>query len=249
MDTLDTPDKRQQWIAAARGQGNGDSQRRRAERFEKHLGEERAEATLAVLQRQTDRQRAVRDDCERRLNPVELSILRPFVEQTTAQFTRTPGNPRELVSVSNVVTDADVEGGGGTVVHDGGEDPDKMALGMGVAFACVIAQWPLVWFPLFALVSRGGIARWIAGLAFVRRDGRPASVWVCWLRAVLAWLPLLGVLLAVIALQVYQPYWVYTRTVLWLFGIVLLGLMVFAALRRPDQTPLDRLFRLYIVPA
>jgi hypothetical protein len=120
---------------------------------------------------------------------------------------------------------------------------------IGLVFACVIAQWPLVWFPLFALMFRGGIARWVAGLAFVRRDGRPASVWVCGLRALLAWLPLLAVLLAVIALQVYQPYWVYTRTVLWLFGFVLLGLMVFAALRRPDQTPLDRLFRMYIVPA
>ncbi len=251
-DTLDTPEERLQWIATARGQAGDDAGKRRVERFEKYLSEDRAGETTAALQAQVARRQATRDDFDRRLNPVELSLLRPFVEQTSAQLTRSRTNPRDLIDVSILLSDMESKPPGATGSaedEDMGAELKGATRVIGVVFACVIAQWPLVWFPLFALMFRGGIARWVGGLAFVRRDGRPASVWVCGLRAVLVWLPLLLVLLAVIALQVYQPYWVYTRTVLWLFGIVLLGLMAFAALRRPDQTPLDRLFRIFIVPA
>lgn len=261
-DTLDTPDERRQWVAAARAQATDDATRKRAERFEKYLGEERAGDTLAAVKDQVAARQRLRDDFDRRLNPVEQGALRPFVEQAAAQFAYTPDHPRGMNAVDNVfrkmenmagktTTTASPQAGVSVSVDDDDteEDLNGMARVMGIVFASLIAQWPLLWFPLSALLFRGGAARWVAGLAFVRRDGRPASVWVCWLRSLLAWLPLLVVLLGVVALQVYQPYWVYTRTVLWLFALVVLGLMVFVALRRPDQTPLDRLFRTYIVPA
>jgi uncharacterized RDD family membrane protein YckC len=205
------------------------------------------------------RRQAERDEAERRLNPVEKSMLRTFVERVAEQLTLNQSDDmsyrvlrehlRALDTGGRPGPQAVSKGGSVQVSEDDEEKVDRVTGVLGVVFASVIAQWPVLWFPLFALMFRGGIARWVAGLALVRRDGRPASVWVCWLRALLTWLPLLLVLLAVIALQVYQPYWVYTRTVLWLFALVLLGLMAFAALRRPDQSPLDRLFRTFIVPA
>ncbi len=255
VGVLDTKEKRDRWLATARGRATGEYGRLELAKFERLLGDERAEQTLASLREQVASRQAMRDEAERRLNPVERSVLRTFVERLVEQLGPDPANVQSYDFVREYLLQVEpaekrpTGTRGVSVQVDEDDKLDRVTGVLGIVFACVIAQWPLFWFPLFALMFRGGIARWVGGLAFVRRDGRPASVWVCGLRAVLVWLPLLLVLLAVIAMQVYQPYWVYTRTVLWLFGFVLLGLMVFAALRRPDQTPLDRLFRLYIVPA
>jgi len=68
------------------------------------------------------------------------------------------------------------------------DDPEAtlftFATTMGLTFALLIAQWPLFWWPLCGLMFRGGAARWIAGLALVRKDGRPAGqrgveLWGC----------------------------------------------------------------------
>jgi hypothetical protein len=247
LAALDTPAERREWIAEAARHGSTQYDKRTRELFEKHLAEERAEQTLAAVRAKADRQRAVREDWERRLNPVEVAALKPFVEQTARQLAPSPGDRRGFTFVSNLMYD--LERPDEAAAEDAAPAYEEAARVSGLVFACVVAQWPLLWFPLFALMFRGGVARWIAGLQFVRRDGRPASVWVCGLRAVLAWLPLLLLLLLVIALQVYLPYWVYVRTAVWLAALALLGGMAFVALRRPEQTPLDRLFKLFIVPA
>lgn len=258
LESLDTPQERKEWIEVARREAKDEVGRQDLKRFERLLAEDRAEQTLTPLREQVSRRQAIRDDAERRLNPLEAALLRPFIEQVSAQANL--GNWRRY-AVSSYLHRVEQEeagpqtppgGVGVRVVYDGDEDdePTDRATGIvGLVFACVIAQWPLVWFPLLALMFRGGIARWVAGLQFVRRDGRPASVWVCGLRALLAWLPLLLLLLLVIGLQVWQPYWVYVRTAVWLAALALLGGMAFVALRRPEQTPLDRLFKLFIVPA
>ncbi|MCU0704495.1 MAG: protein kinase [Fimbriiglobus sp.] len=259
LASLDTPEKRKEWITTVRRQASNESEKRDAERFERLFSEERADRTLRLLRREVVVRQAYQADAEKRLNPVERSLLRGMITQVTQtrQFNLGPSIRNYLSRVEQQEQGEHTVGGKefdatGEMASDHVENTDKLddvTRIAGIVMGCVIAQWPLVWFPLFALVFRGGIARWIAGVAFDRHDGRPASRWVCGLRSLLTWLPLLLVLWGAIALQVWLPTWVYLRTLLWLGGFVVLGLMAFLALRRPDQTPLDRLFRLSIVPA
>lgn len=251
VESISTPQKRLERIAEARAQprSSDTSSQARVERFKKWLGEENAAITLAKFKADADHLNGVRSTLEQRLNPVERSMLQSMVDQTHQQIAGQRGRVHDVYVIDNYLSELEHP----TDDHNDhknllGEIDEGLRV-VGVVFACVIAQWPLFWFPLCAIIFRGGASRWIAGLAFDRRDGRPASVWVCGLRALLAWLPLLLVLWGVLAMQVYLPTWVYTRSLLWLAGIGLVGLMVFFALRRPDQTPLDRLFGLYIVPA
>jgi hypothetical protein len=250
LDALDTPEERQAWVAAAKAKaGEGPSAQRRAELFERWLAPDRAGRTEERVRAELAQAQAVLDDIDHRLNQLEIEMRKAVAKQNEHQFKYSPSDGNDLWKIGNVLSD--LEDGKPPKPDDEFNEStvNLVTWWIGFAMACVIAQWPLLWWPLFALLFRGGIARLVAGLAFVRKDGRPASVWVCWLRSLLTWLPLLLALLLVILLQVHRPYWVYVRTVLWVLAIGVLPLMAVVALRRPDRTPLDRLFGTYIVPA
>jgi eukaryotic-like serine/threonine-protein kinase len=67
-----------------------------------------------------------------------------------------------------------------------------------------LLTWPILWV-LWAFVARGGFSYRIAGLALVRRDGRPAARWQCARRALLVWLPVTALLIASVWLDAW--YW------------------------------------------
>jgi hypothetical protein len=258
MDAIDTPEERAGWVVAARAADTGPPHAKaRRERVERMLGDAGADATLARLRAEHARKEYVRQLADDRLNGPERQMLRQLLDQVQRQMAFSPGSAAGLSRVDDELSDleqADRDPSGtprgvSRMLQDPEGSLSEMSSVTGLVYACILAQWPLVWFPLFALAFRGGIARWVAGVRFVRRNGRPASVWVCGLRALLVWLPLLGMLLAVILMQVYLPRWVYTRTLLWVFAVVWLGLMAFVAIRRPEQTPIDRLLGVYLVPA
>jgi hypothetical protein len=112
----------------------------------------------------------------------------------------------------------------------------------------VVAVFPLVVWPLFAAVFRGGLSMLVSGIAVVTADGRPAARWRCATREALGWMPLLAVLLATAWIQYAVPELVFARTFLWLLAVVVLPLSVAVAVRDPGRGPHDRIMGTYLVP-
>jgi eukaryotic-like serine/threonine-protein kinase len=118
---------------------------------------------------------------------------------------------------------------------------------MGRSVTAFVITWPVIWI-FFALIFRGGLSFYFAGLALVRRNGRPLGRLWCALREFLVLTPLtLGTLLT-IWIQVLQPLMAQTRAIVWLLTLLLLPVYVVIALRLPSRPPQDRLFGSYIVP-
>jgi len=112
----------------------------------------------------------------------------------------------------------------------------------------VIAVFPLLVWPLFAVIFRGGLSMIVTGIAAVTTDGRPAARWRCAVREAVGWLPLLAVLLAAAWVQYAVPQYVFARTFLWLLAVAVLPLSVAVAVRDPRRAPHDRLLRTHLVP-
>jgi hypothetical protein len=250
LTAVETQADRDKWIAAAKADATTEAGKQRLERFEKYLASDAAaEGPVAELRASTTRRAEFRREGERRMNGVEQGLGRQMLDQ----FVLYPTDAADLRRVNTFLQEHEQAANDPTVNSDRDDltaaSLDKAGRILGMTFALLLAQWPLFWWPVCGLLFRGGAARWIAGLALVRKDGRPASVWVCGLRSLLTWLPLLLMLWLVLAVQVFQPYWVYARTFLWLLAVALLPLMTFLALRRPARSPIDRLLRTHIVPA
>ncbi|MFO0930973.1 MAG: protein kinase [Gemmataceae bacterium] len=123
-----------------------------------------------------------------------------------------------------------------------------------------LAFWPLLW-AFWAGLTRGGLALRVAGIALVGRDGRPAARWRCFLRTLLFWLPVLALLSASLALDLWRV--AETRTgwsderiavvgslawhAWWLTVLFLVG-SVFAAITWPGRHLHDLLAGTYPVP-
>jgi hypothetical protein len=101
---------------------------------------------------------------------------------------------------------------------------------------------------LLAAVFRGGLSLTLAGIALVRADGRRAYRRQCALRAILVWLPVLGLLFGSTLLQLLAPQAAYLAAALFLVAVALLPVYVVIALRFPTQPPQDRLLGTYLVP-
>jgi hypothetical protein len=104
-------------------------------------------------------------------------------------------------------------------------------------------------FAVCALLFRGGIAYLLAGIALVRRDGRPVGRFRCALREIVLWMPLVAVLLSAAWVQAEWPGWFLGRMIA--SGCVMVVLVGYVALgfRSPEQGPHDRLFGIWRVPA
>ena len=110
-----------------------------------------------------------------------------------------------------------------------------MGLGVGSFLACAFA-------------FRGGLAYMLAGLALVRRSGRPAGRFQCAFREAMLWLPLAAVLAGGTWLQLLWPESFAVRVGFGLVTLVVLLLGVGVAIRFPARGPHDRLAGTYVVP-
>lgn len=124
----------------------------------------------------------------------------------------------------------------------------------------VLAFWPLLW-SFWVGLTGGGLALRVAGIALVGRDGRPAARWRCFLRTLLFWLPVLALLAASLALDLWRVAdarfgWSDERIALvgwlswhawWLAILYLLG-ATFGMIIWPGRHWHDRLIGTYPVP-
>ncbi len=124
----------------------------------------------------------------------------------------------------------------------------------------VLFAWPVIW-AIWAFLTRGGLAPWLAGIALVGADGRPAARWRCAWRALVVWLPVALLLYAAMSLDLWRVSearsgwsseeirfvgWISWH--LWWAAVVLLGVYVFIAMVWPNRGPHDRLSGVYPVP-
>src|SRR5262249_12039295 len=107
--------------------------------------------------------------------------------------------------------------------------------------------FPALWV-LWAFVFRGGLGLRLAGLALVRRSGKPALRLQCAWRAFLVWAPVVALLMLAVWIDVSYP------SLSWL-GCGLQGLsprvvVAYAAraLRSPARGPHDGRAGTYLVP-
>jgi hypothetical protein len=125
--------------------------------------------------------------------------------------------------------------------------------------AVMILFWPATWV-VWAFLTRGGWSWRGAGLALVRRDGRPAARWQCAGRALLVWLPVVLLLLLatwgqvnlfgeLLKARAFTPW-----GMMWLtlaaqaLGVALLPMYFALALWQPTRALQDRLAGTYLVP-
>jgi eukaryotic-like serine/threonine-protein kinase len=111
----------------------------------------------------------------------------------------------------------------------------------------VILFFPVTW-SIGAALFRGGPSFWIAGIVFVRPDGQRAKRSKLGLRVLIQWLPIATLLSISVLLQVYHPgnpSW--HLTCWWLAGLLLLGQLL-QVIAFPQQSPLDRMLNLKMVP-
>jgi hypothetical protein len=112
----------------------------------------------------------------------------------------------------------------------------------------VVALIPLAWVAIGG-ITRGGLSMVLTGIAVVRSDGRRATRRQCAVRAAVVWLPVAGLLLGSVWLQVYHYRLAYLYAGLWLAAAALLPIYVVVALRYPSRPPQDRIAGTYLVPA
>jgi hypothetical protein len=118
-----------------------------------------------------------------------------------------------------------------------------------LATTLVAAGALLVGFVVFALLFRGGLSYVLAGLTIVRRDGRRAGRLRCAFRELLAWAPLLTVLVGCVWVQATWPWWGFGRVLVTATSVGALVASVAVALRYPESGPHDRIAGTYVVPA
>jgi len=250
---LDTPEKRATWLAVARDKANDKAGKERLARLEVSLEEQQWEATERRIAERLKQAETIRDQANRRLNRIEREALDAAIVQMREPLSPDDGSALSTIDRAvRLVPSNEVRAG---EADEGPRDPsqlfsslDRIATKLTFVLMAVLAQWPVIVWPLFAVLFRGGLAHWIGGVTLVQRDGRPAARWRCGLRALVVWLPLYAVLASCTAVQLMLPEYVALRTILFLSAVAMLPLMVMVALRDPDRGPHDRLFGTTLVP-
>jgi len=142
------------------------------------------------------------------------------------------------------------------------DDPDRfVAQRRGIFHAIIwtILTLPAVWV-VWAFLTRGGLSWRFAGIALVRRDGRPAARWQCAYRAMLVWVPV--ALLLLLVLQCEMSFYAQLLNawedpsygMLWLtltaqtLSLALLPVYVALALWQPTRAWHDQMAGVYLVP-
>jgi hypothetical protein len=135
--------------------------------------------------------------------------------------------------------------------------PPRAPSSVPVPAMIVLAVWLCGWV-LAAFAARGGVTFAIAGFRVVRSDGRPASRVRCAWRALLAWAPVAGLLLAGVWLDAWHlahggsqggdAWLTWLADAAWWVGLGLLPLYAAVALWLPARGPHDRLAGTCLVP-
>lgn len=111
----------------------------------------------------------------------------------------------------------------------------------------IMAAIPALW-TAWAFLTRGGLSYPLAGLALVGSDGRMARRSTCALRAVLAWMVPVGLLLSSEWIQDHDPESIVLGWTLWLAGVLAFGLSAAIGLAFPGRGPHDVLSETTVVP-
>jgi hypothetical protein len=252
---IDTPEKRERLVAELRKASPTGAEPRKvrvgrltyqlsADSREKAiaaLSDERYGETAAALQRLTQTEAAGVDEMKQRLNRPEAALLRTIDEQMNAEEDDRSDEQRAFILAQRIALAMNPPPDHATI-------PWVVFTGLFVSFLVLMLVWPLVVWPICAVLFRGGVAYWFAGLTLVKRDGRKAGRLLCGLRELLVWLPFTLLLFLSLFVQWQTPTWVVFRTGCWLLAVALLPLMIVIALRDPVRGPHDRLLGLRLVP-
>lgn len=208
----------------------------------KWLSSEQYPETARRLSRLAEQERRQAEQTESQITRPEGAVLHSIAENTNAFGLSGERSDADKVYplIDRLESAAHLE-----------ETAHEFALGVKVVFitlACLLLIWPLFIWPLFAVVFRGGLSFWFAGLTLVRTDGRPAGRLRCGVREWLVWLPFTAFLFASLFIQYKFPSLVTLRTACWLVAAFTLPVMVAIALRKPAQGPHDRLLGTHVVP-
>jgi eukaryotic-like serine/threonine-protein kinase len=133
----------------------------------------------------------------------------------------------------------------------------EIARGIMSVVVGVVLFFPLVWIA-WAFIIRGGLSLRLMGLSLVRASGRPALRFQCAWRALVVWIPVVGLLL-LSTLFDFLPWvsglpesdfgWTYWLSwVCWVLAVALLPIYVALAIRFPERSLHDRLAGTYLVP-
>jgi len=207
------------------------------------LSADRISMTLERLEQRQQMQLELLKRTDKKLNRLERTILRSFLEQIRTEILERQGPSafytREMVTVLPWLINPQA-----ALPTD--ERPEiRPALGLA---AMLTSMAVVLGLSLFAFIFRGGISNRIAGVTIIRADGRPAPRWLCFLREWLVWLPILLVCLLGVLLQITRPESTLPRTALLFVSLLLIPLYIVIALRGPDRPPQDRLLGTHLMP-
>jgi uncharacterized RDD family membrane protein YckC len=253
---IDTPEKRHQLIADLNRQAERKTDYKSVRpgrltvqlapeelrRVAAALEDENLPATLASLRRMSEREREISESFYQRLNRPEAALLRTINDRSAEEPDDTNSYWQAFQLAMRIERAR-------TLTPDSVIVPPPQAVRV-VFYVCftLLLSLPLVVWPACAILFRGGLAYWFAGLTLVKRDGRKAGRFLCGLRELLVWLPFTLLLSLSLFVQWQAPHWVAFRTGCWLLAVAALPLMVGLALRNPTRGPHDRLLGLRIVP-
>lgn len=125
--------------------------------------------------------------------------------------------------------------------------------------AGAMLAWPVMW-ALVAMALRGGLSYWLVGIRLLDAEGRPAARWRCGWRALLAWLPIAGLLWLAVMVDLWRiasadsspglvSWLAWVSLLAWWLALLLLPAYAWIAVRWPNRGPHDRLAGTYPVPA
>ena len=241
---IDSPEKRAALVAEIRKPlaDLPPASRQVRERVVEKLSEENYPQTAVALKRLAEADRERDERYQRRMNQPERTLFGwVYPRSTSLPPPGVTGDAGKVYPLIERLEEAEHLDESEAVFRQGLQ-------AMFLVFVCFMLAWPLVVWPVCAVLFRGGLAYWFAGLTLVRADGRKAGRLRCGVRELLVWLPVTALLLLSMLVQFYLPDWVLVRTGLWLVALAALPVMVLLALRTPDRGPHDRLLGTRLMP-
>ncbi len=214
------------------------------EKLEKLLAPENLDDTRAKLREGGAKQQQLNSRFTDRLNRLEAWALNGMVEMIGRQkgFEMTPDLDQKGKLILSGVALGEREK---STVDD---ELINLKPALLVSLLLVLSP-PLIFGPVRALIFRGGLSFWMAGITVVRWNGRPAGRMRCALRDLLHWFPFTAFLTASLVLQCLSPEMVALRTFFFALSLATLVGMIVFGLRDPERTPVDKLLGTYLVPS
>ncbi len=262
-DAIATPEKRAEWLEISAKYTGTQASKDRHDRLKEAFEPDKVQLVLEHWQEADDKIKEARAEASRRLNRLETGILDNLLARTKLFEAYSEA---EMLQRMNSRIKRTLEGkpAGGLIIRTGGDpDNDNKVLQPNQIFAATDARrqpifwtlfiicmiWPLLLWPLFAGLFRGGLNLFVVGLRLVNnQNGKPAARWRCALRCLLVWLPFVALMTTTLWVQLYFPYAVAWRTVFFFSSVLWLFAMIFIALKVPARGPHDKLLNTTLMP-